>query len=305
MRRLAAIGECMIELRHREASLLELAFAGDSFNTALYLARLNPRARLVVDYVTALGSDPYSDAMIAAWRAEGIGSENVVRLAGRLPGLYLIRTDAAGERRFFYYRSAAAVRELFADQAGDRVLAALPGYDVLYFTAVTLSVLTPAARRRLLAALGEAREAGRAIAFDSNYRPAGWSDAATARDALLPFLPLITLALPTFEDEQALWGDATAAETLARYAGRGIEVCVKLGADGCLTADGTGIPVPRRIAPLDTTAAGDSFNAAYLTARLAGRPPADAAMAGHRLAGAVIQYPGAIMPREAMPALGL
>jgi 2-dehydro-3-deoxygluconokinase len=302
MRRLAAIGECMLELRHRDAALLDLAFAGDSFNTALYLARLNPSDRLAVDYVTALGDDPYSTAMIEAWRAEGIGTGAVARLPGRLPGLYLIRTDEAGERRFFYYRTQAAARELFRDAGTMPLLAALAGYDVLYFTAITLSLLDAEARRRLASALAAARRACGLIVFDGNYRPAGWTDAAAARAAITPFLDLIGMALPTFEDEQALWGDADPAATLARYAGRGIETCVKLGAEGCLIGDGTHVPVPRRVAPLDTTAAGDAFNAAYLSARLGQDPPRAAALAGHRLAGIVIGHRGAIIPRGAMPA---
>ncbi|MGO8919641.1 MAG: sugar kinase [Stellaceae bacterium] len=302
MKRLAAIGECMLELRHRDAALLELAFGGDSFNTALYLARLNPADVLAVDYLTALGDDPYSAAMLEAWRREGIGTGAVVRLPGRLPGLYLIRTDDAGERRFFYFRSAAAARELFRDAATLPLLAALPGYDVLYFTAITLSLLDAGARGRLAAALAAARQAGALVVFDGNYRPAGWTDPASARAAIAPFFALIDMALPTFEDERALWGDGDPAQTLARYAGRGVEVCVKLGAEGCLTGDGAHVPVPRPIAPVDTTAAGDAFNAAYLSARLARHKPRDAALAGHLLAGIVIGHPGAVIPRGAMPA---
>jgi 2-dehydro-3-deoxygluconokinase len=305
MWQMAAIGECMVELRHRDERLLELGFAGDSFNTALYLARCNPASRLAVDYVTALGTDPYSEAMLAFCRAEGIGTRAVVQLPDRLPGLYLIRTDANGERRFFYYRSAAAVRELFRGDSTAALLAALPDYDVLYFTAITLSILAPEARERFGAALAAARASGRRIVFDSNYRPAGWADAAAAQAAIAPFLDQLTMALPTFEDEQALWGDRTPADTLARYAARGIEVVVKRGGDGCLIGDGAHIPVPQRVAPVDTTAAGDAFNAGYLTARLAGRPPAEAALAGHVLAGTVIRHPGAIVPREAMPPLGI
>ena len=298
MLRVAAIGECMVELRHRDERLIELGFAGDSFNTALYLARCTRRERVAVDYVTALGTDPYSEAMLDFWRQEGIGSDRVARLPGRLPGLYFIRTDDRGERRFFYYRSAAAARELFRDAASERLLEALPGYDVLYFTAITLSLLDPAARERFRSALMAASRAGRRIAFDSNYRPAGWADAAAARAAIAPFLDTLTLALPTFEDEQALWGDATMAETLARYAARGIEVCVKQGDAGCFLAQGECVPVPERVLPIDTTGAGDSFNAAYLTARLAGHPPAEAARAGHMLAGTVIRHKGAIIPKE-------
>ncbi len=53
---------------------------------------------------------------------------------------------------------------------------------------------------------------------------------------------------------------------------------------------------------VDTTAAGDSFAAAYIAARLAGADPILASRAGHRLAGVVVGHPGAIIPRSAMPA---
>src|SRR5260370_22169125 len=135
------------------------------------MARCDQRERLAVDYVTALGTDPYSAAMLQLWREEGIGTDAVALLPGKLPGLYLIRTDPEGERRFFYYRSAAAARELFRDPAADRLLAALSAYDVLYFTAVTLSILDGAARDRLRASLAAARGAGRLVRFDLTYRP--------------------------------------------------------------------------------------------------------------------------------------
>ena len=54
---------------------------------------------------------------------------------------------------------------------------------------------------------------------------------------------------------------------------------------------------------IDTTAAGDSFSAGYLAARLQGADVTDAARAGHRLAAAVIQYPVAIIPPSHMPSL--
>src|ERR1700733_70420 len=158
--RVACVGECMIELRQRDGATLGLAYGGDTLNTAVYLARVNPKARLAVDYVTALGDDPYSDAMIEMWRSEGVGTGNVARLQGKLPGLYLIRVDDKGERRFFYYRSAAAARELFNDGTTSVQLATLERYDLVYFSAITLSILSEAARDRFFEGLSSVRRAG-------------------------------------------------------------------------------------------------------------------------------------------------
>ena len=108
MKRLAALGECMIELRHAGANDFVQGFSGDTLNTAIYLSRLLGADDARVDYVTALGDDPYSERMIAAWRAEGLGTNLVARLPGRLPGLYVIRTDSKGERSFHYWRGESA-----------------------------------------------------------------------------------------------------------------------------------------------------------------------------------------------------
>jgi 2-dehydro-3-deoxygluconokinase len=307
--RAACIGECMIELNQREPATLALAFGGDTLNTAVYLARINPRGRLAVDYVTALGDDPYSDAMIATWQGEGVGTASVARLPGRLPGLYLIRIDDRGERRFFYYRSAAAARELFSDAATLPLLATLPEYDLLYFSAITLSILGAAARDRFFAALTAARAKGARVAFDSNFRPAGWPDKATAQEVVHRFLTCVDIALPTFDDEALLFGDKDADATARRYAEAGVrEIVIKQGPAGCLL-DEEGqrhhVAVARPVSPVDTTAAGDSFNAGYLAFRLAGRSARNAALAGHRLAAVKIGHRGALMPRDAMPDLGL
>src|SRR5258708_22769680 len=104
MARVACIGECMVELRQAPRGLYSRSFGGDTLNTAVYLARLDVK----VDYLTALGDDALSDEMIAAWTAEGVGTRRVLRLPGKLPGLYMIQTDAGGERPFFHLRENSA-----------------------------------------------------------------------------------------------------------------------------------------------------------------------------------------------------
>jgi 2-dehydro-3-deoxygluconokinase len=302
--RVASIGECMIELRHRSATTLELAYGGDTLNTAVYLARLAGDRDVRVDYVSALGDDAYSDGMLAMWQGERIGTDLVARLPGRLPGLHTIRTDAQGERSFTYWRSASAARDMLRGERAGQVAAALAGYDLLYLSGITLSILDPPQRAALIAIADAVRAHGGRVAFDGNYRPVGWPDPDAARVAFEEMLERVDIALPTLDDEQALFGVKDARQSAERLHRLGVaEVAIKLGQAGCYlsSAEFTGeIPAERVEAVVDSTAAGDSFNAAYLAARLLGAEPSRAARLGNRLAARVIGYPGAIIPAAAM-----
>jgi 2-dehydro-3-deoxygluconokinase len=302
--RIISIGECMVELARGGDDRFGLAYGGDTFNTAVYLAR----SGVEVAYATALGDDGYSDGIIALARGEGVATDLFAVVSGRMPGLYLIETDGHGERTFYYWRDRAPARELLDGPAGDDIENALCAAGVIYFSGVTLSLYSAAALDRFAHALETARGKGAAIVMDSNYRPRGWQqDAARARRVMDAFWPLATLALPTFDDEAALWGDRDPAATANRLKSRGVgEIAIKLGAQGALIA-GAGyeasVPATEDAAVVDTTGAGDSFNAGYLSARIQGQPPVSAAIAGHQLAGVVVQHRGAIVPRAATDAV--
>jgi 2-dehydro-3-deoxygluconokinase len=307
--RVASIGECMIELRHRSASALDLAYGGDTLNTAVYLARLTKGRDVRVDYVTALGDDAYSNAMLTMWQDEGIGTALVARLAGRLPGLYTIRTDARGERSFTYWRAASAARDMLRGARAEEVAAALARYDLLYLSGITLSILDPPQRAALAAIADRVRAHGGRVAFDSNYRPVGWPSAETARAAFEEMLGRVDIALPTLDDEQALFGVKDAPGCAERLRRRGVaESAIKLGKAGCVlySAKFTGeIPAEPVDEVVDSTAAGDSFNAGYLAARLLGGDPGEAARLGNRLGARVVAHPGAIIPGDVMADLRL
>jgi 2-dehydro-3-deoxygluconokinase len=299
MTRVAVMGECMIELSHLDDRTLALGYAGDVYNVAISLARWGTD----VAFVSRLGDDHHSEAMLEAWRAEGLDTSLTDQLPGYAPGVYLIRTDRDGERSFTYWRSASPARELLADdEHAARVLAGLAGTEWLLLSGISLSLLSAAAHGRLLELLDALRGEGTRVAFDSNYRPAGWPDAATAAARMDDVLARTTLALPTFEDEHALHGDRGAEATVRRLEGRGVEeVVVKLGADGAL-AGGELVLAEPDVEVVDTTGAGDAFDAGYLHARMAGLAPAASAAEGNRLAAAVLGHRGAIVPGEAMPA---
>ena len=302
MTRVACIGECMVELKQADGGLFSRGYGGDTLNTAVYLARLGVDA----DYVTALGDDSLSDEMIAGWAAEGVGTKHVVRLPGKLPGLYMIQTDDKGERRFFHWRDSAAARSLMDLPQTPEILDSLAGYDVIYLSAITLSLYGGEGRTRLFAALGRARESGARFAFDTNFRARGWPDLDVARAVFREAFALADIVLASTEDLLALYPGESSENLLARIPGA--EVVLKLSEPASIVRL-EGVPYPIKAKPVeapvvDTTAAGDSFAAAYVAARLVGADPIEAARAGHRLAGVVVCHPGAIIPRAEMP-LGL
>jgi 2-dehydro-3-deoxygluconokinase len=294
----ACIGECMVELAPAGGGLFRQAFAGDVFNTAWYLKALSGAP---VRFVTAIGTDPLSDAMGTFIAGQGIDTGHIARLPDATVGLYLI-TLTGTERSFTYWRGQSAARRLADDPA--RLAAALDGASLAYLSGITLAILSPEARRRLLDVLEQFRRQGGKIAFDPNIRPALWPMRAEMDAALAAATALADIALPSFDDEAALYGDPTPRDTVRRLTAWGArEIVVKNGpAPTLVWADGktTELPAPTVPDARDTTGAGDSFNAGYLNARLRGADAPTAVRAGQSLAAEVIRHPGALIPPEAL-----
>ena len=298
--RVVAVGEVMVEMARGGDGRFAMGCGGDTFNTAIYLAR----AGVDVAYATAIGDDPYSDGIVSMAAAEGVRTDLMLRLPGRLPGLYTIEADAKGERRFHYWRGEAPARELFELGDWNRIAEAMLGARLIYFSGITLSLYSNNGLGRMLAIIEMARQHGAKVAFDCNFRPQGWKgDLPRTRTVFMEALKRVDIALPTFDDEAVLWGDPSPEATVERMQAFGIaEVVVKNGPNSALVAAGgkqEHVPVPEVVKPVDTTAAGDSFNAGYIAARLAGEGPTAAASAAHRLAAEKIRHRGAIMPRDA------
>jgi 2-dehydro-3-deoxygluconokinase len=292
------IGEVLIELARGADGSFALSCGGDAFNTAVYLAR----AGCGTGFASAVGDDPYSESVLALAAAEGVASNLVLRVPGRLPAVCLIEKGPTGDRPMRYWREGAPAGELFELPHWMRVAESLTAARLIYFSGITLSLYSNNGLGRFFATLEVARQQGVKVAFDGNFRPRGWKgDLARTRTVFMEALKRVDIALPAFDDEAVLWGDPSPEATVARLQAFGIgEIVVKNGPNSALVAAGGAqefVPVPEVLVPVDATAAGDGFNAGYLAARLAGGDPAQAAGAAHRLAGNVIRHPGALMPR--------
>ena len=300
MLELLAIGEVMAEIRSARASSAQFAvnFAGDSFNTAIYTARLLDKPNSV-GYMTRIGTEPLSDGLLAMAKSEALNIDAIARDNVKNIGIYSVTTDAHGERSFHYWRSDSAARSLFTIE---ETALFMPKAKIIYLSGISLAILTPAARERLFFTLEDQRQKhGSLVAFDSNYRPALWENKQTAQKIMGDMWQLADIALPSIDDEMALFGETSEQDVIDRFAKRSWHaIAIKRGVRGPHSPqlDPTKEPV---FAPapsvIDTTAAGDSFNGGYLAALLSGANEADCLLAGHNLASQVVGAPGAIMPK--------
>jgi 2-dehydro-3-deoxygluconokinase len=287
------MGECMVELRQAGGGLLAQGFAGDSYNSAVYLKRSAPEIN--VHYVTATGTDPFSAAMRAAWKREGVLDDMAFTVPSRRAGLYLIDLDDEGERRFHYWRGESAARLWLRCLLG-KGADSLHGADLVYLSGISLAILCEEDRRQALQLMQDLRGKVGLLAFDPNYRPALWGSVEEARDIIAKAAGLADIFLPSREDLETLYGGG--AEILRGFGCKEAAMTADVGQ--CLVLVGGEQMVNGAVAAkvVDSSGAGDSFNGAYLAARLNGKSPADAALAGLALAANVVGKPGAVVARD-------
>lgn len=296
---IACIGECMVEMSSINEGLFSQAFAGDTLNTAIYMKRSSPA--IPISYITTLGDDAFSHKMKTFFENECIDCQWVKMIEHKAPGIYSIEVDQRGERQFVYWRSDSAAKQLFINGLSDDDCKAIAQqFDVYFFSGITLAILDVQSRLALKTMIQDARKRGAKIAFDSNYRPKLWGSKAEAQAVISDFLSITDIALLTLEDEHLLFGDQSEKDTFSRLQHID-EIIIKNGSDGCFIRhvdDLFFVPALQVAEVVDTTSAGDSFNGSYLAKRMLGCSVEDAALFAHRMAASVIQYKGAIIPKE-------
>lgn len=297
--KIGVIGECMIELSQK-SNKIALGFGGDTLNTAIYLSRLLPQTEFSVYYVSALGQDPYSQQMLEQWQNEHINTSLVQQLTDKLPGLYSIVTDLQGERSFYYWRNNSAAKFWLKTPQTGEILNQLQQFQYLYLSGISLAILDDESLQKLFHFLPHFKQNGGKIIFDNNYRPILWKNQPQTQLIYQQILQLTDIAFLTLDDEDKLWEKNSLLRCIERTQQLGVkEIVIKRGAESCIvqTDKQFDIAAQKIDNVVDTTAAGDSFSAGYLSARLQGKNEIQAAQKGHQIAGQVIQHRGAIVPK--------
>jgi 2-dehydro-3-deoxygluconokinase len=308
---LIGVGEGMVELWAdtplSEAETLRQRFGGDVLNTLVLLARLNRS----VGFVSKVGDDPFGAGLLSKWQEEGIDTRNCPLVEG-INGIYFISVDRNGEREFSYRREGSAASSL---SLADIDASYLCGAKVILLSGIT-QALSESAQAATVGAARLARENGVVVAFDPNYRPALWRQRAAyqglpqdgglqlAQKAVQELLPYVDILLPSFPADRALWPqEAELIDDLIealRQLGPPL-IGIKSGSTGAHIVEGN---MRRHVAEIavekvvDSTGAGDTWNAAFLHGLLCGGNASEAASYANRLAAWKLAYRGAIPPRQ-------
>lgn len=266
-----ALGEPMIELssldpgRLRDVRRYQVGWGGDVSNFAVAVARLGGSAGLI----SRIGDDEFGASLEALWDREGIDHRCVRRVAGEYTGMYLVSRNVQSAHGFTYFRRDSAASHL---SPGDVLEDVIADARVLHTSGITQAISTDAGDATF-AAIDAAQRHGVLTTYDPNLRIQLWS-LDRARAIVFHTLSLVDVAFPSLEEARLLTGLEDPHAIAEAFLGRGAPLIVlKLGADGCLVASAEGM---QRLAgypvnTVDASGAGDTFDAAFVVARLSGQ----------------------------------
>lgn len=296
--KMAVIGECMAEISGKPFSSVKLDMGGDTMNTSIYLKRL-VKQDAEISFLTAMGTDPLSQALIEKWRSHDIKTNTVLINKTKKVAFYYIQNDENGERSFQYWRNDSAAKFMMQHPSIAEAFATLTHFDAIFLSGISVAILPPEDKQLLISQLRFLKEQGVKIIFDGNYRPQLWQDIKEAKNTYQSLYELSHLALVTFDDEQLIWQDQTIEQTQQRLSDFNIdELVIKDGENGCnyISAnEDISVPTTPVTHVVDTTAAGDSFNAGFLAGWIKQQTPKRCCQMGNALAGQVIQQQGSIV----------
>ena len=203
-RKVVTFGEIMLRLsppgleRFLQSPVLSATFGGGEANVAVSLAHFGCESV----YVTALPAHAIGEAALHALRAEGVGTDHIVRRGSRV-GIYFAETGASQRASTVIYdRAHSAISELSPDSIDWS--AVLSGAAWFHVTGIT-PALGPNAAQATARAILAAREAGARVSFDLNYRRKLWTEAEAQR-VVGPLLRNVDLVVANEEDLQSVLG---------------------------------------------------------------------------------------------------
>lgn len=257
---------------------------GAESNVVIGVAKLGHTA----GWISRVGDDVFGSIILDELKQHGVDTSKVGVSREEPTGIYFKDRSATTDRRVVYYRKGSAMSCIKPEHVDVEYIR---NARILHITGITLA-LSESARRTVHKAIDIARNAGVAIAFDPNYRPALWSE-REAKAAFRGVLPFVDILITTVEEAplitrsaaQGSWQDILASlRTTGPRA-----VYLKLGAEGAAySVYGSvgmvpAVPIEKVV---DTVGAGDAFAAGVLVGHLEGLAPKTIVSLANAMGGA-------------------
>jgi sugar/nucleoside kinase (ribokinase family) len=267
---------------------ISLVIGGSAAITAVAAARLGLRVALIA----AVGADPAGALMLDQLAIEGVDVSAVASREGQPTGM-TVALSRGGDRAIL--TALGAMASLTPADVPHSLLARSRHVHVSSYFLLAGS-LGPG----LAAILSSARASGATTSLDTNWDPAGrWCD-----ERLSAVIAQADVLLPNEAEALALSGADTPDAAARALAATGSRLAVKLGERGALCADGVllqHVSLPP-VTPVDTTGAGDCFNAGLIAGLLQGLALPHAVALGCAAGALSTGAPGGTASAPSMPA---
>jgi len=255
---LTAIGECLIEFNELEGGFYSRALAGDVVNTLFYANRLG----LQSEFISCFGNDPFTKSIVQFFKKEGVSIEHVPIL-NQNNGVYFVQVQS-GQSVFHFLRKDSAATETLNALSIDEIGSVISSSHQFLFTGVGLAVLKN--KEKLVALLPNLKDTR--LYFDINFRPSLWSDPAELIDMVKEIAHTVHTIFVSEGDDAKLFGTRSVKKAMEHYRSLGYERGVyRVGEQGAYAWLGNTAyyATALNVAVVDTTGAGDAFNAGFLS----------------------------------------
>ena len=289
-----SIGEAMIEISNIKNSLYNQSFAGDTLNFCNYL----DKKKLNAFFLSAIGKSEINQSLLNFVKSKNISTKYIKQINQFEIGLYLIKNKDNGEKQFFYWRDESAAKQYFNNIDFLNLYKELKNFDYIYFSGITLSIIHISKLNNFIKLLKLLKSKKIKIVFDFNIRPSRWNkkNLNIFLDSVLKFVDICFLS----GEDMNYWknkNNIKSYEQIVRKYKLKHSIFRKNAKFTYVFLNKTRYVFKNKLLKrvVDTSGAGDGFNAAYLSNFIVNNDPVLALKAGSSLGSKIVMKKGAIV----------
>ena len=289
-----SIGEAMIEISNIKNSSYSQSFAGDTLNFCNYL----DKKKLNAFFLSAIGKSEINQSLLDFVKSKNISTKYIKQINQFEIGLYLIKNKDNGEKQFFYWRDESAAKQYFNNIDFLNLYKELKNFDYIYFSGITLSIIHISKLNNFIKLLKLLKSKKIKIVFDFNIRPSRWNK-KNLNIFLDSVLKIVDICFLSGEDMN-YWknkNNIKSYEQIVRKYKIKHSIFRKNAEYTYVFLNKTRYVFKNKLIKkvVDTSGAGDGFNAAYLSNFIVNNDPVLALKAGSSLGSKIVMKKGAIV----------